>query len=115
MARAESLPFEDAAFDVVISHSVLHFVRDPAAALHEMYHVVRPGGRVAITDWSSDYLTCRLLDVYLRLVDRAHFRTYGSAALARMLREAGFAEVALERYRIDWWWGLMTATAARPA
>lgn len=114
-ARAESLPFEDAAFDLVVSNSVLHFVREPNRALGEMYRVVRPGGRIAVTDWCHDYVTCRILDLYLRLVDRAHFRVYTSAALARMLRAAGFAEVAVERYRIDWWWGLMTATATRPA
>lgn len=114
VARAESLPFEDAAFELAVSNSVLHFLREPDGALREMYRVVRPGGRVAITDWCHDYLTCRMLDFYLRLFDGAHFRTYGSAALARMLRAAGFAEISAERYRIDWWWGLMTVTATRP-
>lgn len=114
VARAQALPFADQSFELAISSSVLHFVRDPGAALREMLRVVRPGGRVAVTDWCSDYLTCRLLDLYLRLFDRAHFRVYTEASLARMLRAAGFAEVATERYRIDWRWGLMTATATRP-
>lgn len=115
VARAESLPFEDAAFDLAVSSSVLHFVRAPEDALREMYRVVRPGGRVVITDWCHDYPACRILDLYLRLFDRAHSRTYGSATLARMMRAAGFAEVGVERYRVDWWWGLMTVTATRPA
>lgn len=114
VARAEALPFDDGAFELAISSSVLHFVRDPDAALREMYRVVRSGGRVAITDWCNDFLTCRLLDLHLRLFDRAHFRVYGHRALVRMLRAAGFAEIAAERYRIDRWWGLMTVTATRP-
>lgn len=114
VARAESLPFADATFDLAVSNNVLHFLRDPERALAEMHRVVRPGGRVAITDWCHDDLACRILDVYLRLVDQAHFRVYGSTALARMLRAAGFAEVAVERYRIDWRWGLMTVTGTRP-
>jgi len=29
--------------------------------------------------------------------------------------EAGFASVDIERYRINWLWGLMTATATKDA
>lgn len=110
-APAEALPFGDAAFDVVVSASVLHFIRRPEAALREMRRVLRPGGRLVVTDWCADYLTCRLLDWWLRLSDRGHFRTYGAAQLRGLLERAGWRDVRVERYRIDWFWGLMTATA----
>lgn len=112
-ARAEALPFADDLFNVAVSCNVFHFVPAPETALAEMRRVVRPGGRVAITDWCHDYLSCRLLDQWLRLTGRGHHRTYRAAELASMLESAGFTDVDSRRYRVDWWWGMMTLTARR--
>jgi SAM-dependent methyltransferase len=43
---AESLPFPDGAFDVVVSTLVLCTVPDPTAAVAEARRVLRPGGRL---------------------------------------------------------------------
>jgi SAM-dependent methyltransferase len=48
LASAESLPFEDGAFDVVLSHEVWEHVRDDRAAAREAVRVLRPGGRLVI-------------------------------------------------------------------
>lgn len=109
--QAEKLPFPDQSFDIVVSTSALHLFQYPLAALVEMKRVLRPGGRVVITDWCGDYLTCRLYDRWLRLVDSAHNKTLGRGAIHRLLHEAGFTGIRVDRYRINWFWGLMTATA----
>lgn len=114
-ACAETLPFGDAAFDVVVSTNVFHFIRHPVAALAEMLRVLKPSGRVVITDWCDDYLACRVCDMFLRAFSRAHFRTYGSRECRELLMEAGFASRDVERYKITWLWGLMTATATKDA
>ena len=44
VADAESLPFEDASFDLAYSHGVLHHTPDTARAIDEMHRVLRPGG-----------------------------------------------------------------------
>ena len=44
---AESLPFEDAAFDHVTLTYLLRYVDDPQVTLAELARVVRPGGTVA--------------------------------------------------------------------
>lgn len=113
--RAESLPWADATFDVAVTASVLHYLRQPEAALAEMRRVLRPGGRVIVTDWCYDYPTCKVCDAFLRAFNRAHFRTYGGAECARLLGEAGFQSPEIVRYKISWLWGLMTARAMKPA
>lgn len=113
-ASADRLPFADAAFDVVVSTSVFHYFRHPQDALGEASRVLRPGGRLVITDWCDDFLACRACDLILRLFDRAHFRAYGMAELTRMLEAGGFEVVSIERYKIDWLWGMMTAVARKP-
>ncbi|MFQ5764736.1 MAG: class I SAM-dependent methyltransferase [Rhodospirillales bacterium] len=113
--RAESLPFEDAAFDVVVSTNALHFFRRPEGALKEMGRVLMPGGRIVITDWCDDFLACRICDRVLRLVSPAHHHIYDSRRCRSLLEEAGFESVDVEGYRIDWPWGLMTARASKRA
>ena len=43
---AEELPFDDASFDVVLGHAVLHHIPDLPRAFAEMARVLRPGGTV---------------------------------------------------------------------
>jgi SAM-dependent methyltransferase len=51
VADAMALPFEDNAFDIVVSALVLNFIPDRAKALAEMRRVLRPGGTVAAYVW----------------------------------------------------------------
>lgn len=45
---AECLPFRTGVFDLAVSASVLQWVGDLSAALHEMHRVVRPGGDIGL-------------------------------------------------------------------
>ena len=52
-AVARQLPFADATFDVIVSLNVLHNIArgdERAKALTEIVRVLRPGGRVLISD-----------------------------------------------------------------
>ena len=46
---AESLPFEDGSFDLVLCTQVLEHVQDPAAVLAEIHRLLRPGGAALIS------------------------------------------------------------------
>ncbi len=46
-ADAESLPFADSSFDLVLGHAVLHHLPNLRRAFDEFHRVLRPGGRIA--------------------------------------------------------------------
>jgi arsenite methyltransferase len=75
-ADGRSLPFEDAAFDVVVSDSTLSHVSDPKRALSEAFRVLRPGRILATFD--GDYSTTTMA-----LADHDPLQTCVDAMMAR--------------------------------
>jgi SAM-dependent methyltransferase len=55
LASLPELPFANGAFDVAVGNFVLNHVGRPLAALTELRRVVRHGGRIAVTIWSTPY------------------------------------------------------------
>jgi SAM-dependent methyltransferase len=97
-ARGEQLPFDDAAFDLVIAKTVLCFVRDGQPFVSEMARVLRPGGRFVIGElnrWSS-WAAQRRMRAWLgsALWRRGRFRTPGE--LRRLAVAAGLAVETVE-------------------
>jgi SAM-dependent methyltransferase len=74
-ADAESLPFPDESFDVVISTMGLIHTADRNKALQEMFRVARKNGVLALSVWSTPE------------------RTVGLAIMAKTIREAWPAAV----------------------
>jgi ubiquinone/menaquinone biosynthesis C-methylase UbiE len=112
---ANELPWPAGTFDLVVSCNMFHYITHPIAAVREMERVLRPGGRIIITDWCDDYVACRVCSAYLRLMSKAHYKTYTQAECVALLRDAGHATASVERYKISWLWGLMTAVATKPS
>jgi SAM-dependent methyltransferase len=63
LADAEALPFPDGSFDVVMSTFGVMFTPDHARAAGEMLRVLRPGGRIAMANWTPAGFIGRLFKV----------------------------------------------------
>ncbi len=53
-ADAENLPYSDASFDVVLSTFGVMFTPDQEKAAAELARVCKPGGRIALANWTPD-------------------------------------------------------------
>jgi ArsR family transcriptional regulator len=85
-----ALPFEDATFDTLLFHQVLHYAQDPGAVLDEAARVTRAGGRIAVVDFAAH-------DREELRVSHAHARLgFSDEQMLAFLSEAGFAPAAPE-------------------
>jgi len=110
-ARAESLPFADAAFDAVVSQFALMFFDDRVVALREMQRVLRPGGRLAVAvcdalERSPGYASLAALLERLfgkRVADafRAPFVLGNASALRALCADAGITGASVVQHRED--------------
>ena len=110
--KAQVLLLHSQSFDVVVSCNAFHYWRQQETCLNEIIRVLKPTGRVVITDWCDNYLSCRVCDLFLEIIDAAHFKTYRGRELENLLRAADFRNIRVKKYKINWLWGLMTARAS---
>lgn len=104
-ASAESMPFADGAFDVVLCQMGLQFVPDKPAALREMRRVLDTGGRALVSvpgprppifAIMADSLARHLSPQAAAFVDLV-FSMHDADELAELMRSAGFSEVDVQR------------------
>ena len=85
----ESLPIEDGQLDAATLFLVLHHLPNPAIALSEVRRVLRPGGRIVITDmFAHDREEYRLQMGHVWL-------GFSEIQMTGYLTEAGFERVAV--------------------
>ena len=77
-ADGSSLPFPEESLDAVFANMYLHHTTDPVSAIREMIRVLRPGGRLVITDMDEHpyaWLKAEMADVWQGF-DRAQIHTW---------------------------------------
>ena len=96
----ESIPLPDNSVDVIISNCVINLSTDKDAVLREAFRVLKPGGRLAVSDVvvrgdvPADIR--RSMELWVGCVAGAlEEQDYGAK-----LRAAGFADVEVEPWRI---------------
>jgi len=82
IAEGTRIPLPDASLDAVLANMYLHHAHDPLAAIREMVRLLRPGGRLVITDMDEHpytWLREEHHDVWLGF-DRGRIRSWFEAA-----------------------------------
>ncbi len=90
LSEGASLPLADGTLDAVFANMYLHHAPDPAAAIQEMTRVLRPGGRLVITDMDQhqkEWLRTEMADLWLGF-DRGQVEGW--------YRAAGLTDVRVE-------------------
>lgn len=91
----ENLPLEDECADVVISNCVINLVPDKEKAFREIYRILKPGGRVAISDIVlKQTLPADLkanLDMYIGCIAGAVIVDF----MSNILNKTGFSDISI--------------------
>ncbi|MCP3938685.1 MAG: class I SAM-dependent methyltransferase [Actinomycetia bacterium] len=90
---ALDLPFPDGSFDRIIASEVLEHIDDDGRAAAELFRVLSPGGRIAVTvpSWFPEQICWKLSDEYHAPKSvGGHVRIYKASDVADLLGDTGF-------------------------
>ena len=113
VGNAESLPYDSQSFDWVVLSNCFGHINNQEAALNEAHWVLTDDGIIIITDWTRDFLTMRILNLYVQLFDYAKYNSLKSSETIAMLEKLHFNCLSAESYKINWFWGLYTILGAK--
>jgi ubiquinone/menaquinone biosynthesis C-methylase UbiE len=105
---------ERSTFDVVVCTNVFHHLLDKADVFRRVLFALRPDGTFLVEDICNDSWKMRALDRLGRLGERAHVGSVRSRELVRLMEDAGFAEVTVNRVRLTWFWEIMVGRGRKP-
>jgi SAM-dependent methyltransferase len=102
----EAMPFEDSAFDVVVSQFGHMFAPRPAVAVGEMLRVLKPGGTIAFSTWPPELVIGRMFGVVAKYMpplppDIAPPPQWGEPTIIRERLGAKVRDIAFDRARVD--------------
>lgn len=96
LGEFEHLPVDEASVDVVISNCVVNLAPDKAAVYRDVFRVLVPGGRLAISDVLATQPVPDALMADLRALAGCVAGAVGVLELSQILEEAGFESVQVE-------------------
>jgi SAM-dependent methyltransferase len=100
-ADAQRLPFPADHFDAALSQEALLHVPDKGAAIREAFRVLKPGARMAFTDWiATPELTDADRDLLWTGIAGQTLQSVNQ--YLALLREAGFAEMRITNLSALW-------------
>ncbi|MFO1488828.1 MAG: class I SAM-dependent methyltransferase [Verrucomicrobiota bacterium] len=101
-ADAEALPFDDGEFDLVVSMFGSMFAPRPDVAIAEMHRVAKPGGRVAMANWTPEGFIGQMFQIFRKHLPHAPITgpspmLWGDEATVRSRMKNGFTDLQMTR------------------
>ncbi|BAZ94034.1 SAM-dependent methyltransferases [Thiohalobacter thiocyanaticus] len=96
LGEIEHLPVSDGSVDVIISNCVINLSPDKAQVFREAFRVLRPGGRLAISDVVAGTELPEAMQQDLQLHSACVSGASTAAELTAILAAAGFADIRIE-------------------
>ncbi len=96
LGEIEHLPIADATGDVIISNCVINLVPDKAQVFREAFRVLKPGGRLAISDVVNINPLPPDLAADKALLCGCVAGAAAAAAIENWLQAAGFTDISIE-------------------
>jgi ubiquinone/menaquinone biosynthesis C-methylase UbiE len=93
---AEQLPFSDGEFDIVTCRRAAHHFRDVEQFLCEAYRVLKPQGRLGISDMTASLAQVQWLNTLEKHRDPSHFRALAPDEWYDAVAAAGFRDIVVQ-------------------
>ena len=108
-AHAERIPLPDASVDMVLCHQTLHHIVDQAAALAEVFRVLKPGGMLLLAESTRAYIHSWIIRLLFR--HPMHVQRTADEFIA-LVRDAGL-QVDADRISTPYLWWSRSDLGAR--
>jgi len=96
---AESLPWPEGAFDLVVTTLSFHHWRDKAQGIREAARVLRPGGTFILADITGDGVIGWIVERLRRVMNNHDAEFPPSARAAADMASAGLGQVVVAHFR----------------
>lgn len=111
-ASAYDIPAEDHSFDRIVCLNSFHYFERPEKALKEMQRVMKPDGKLILTDWCANRTSHVILKIGLTTIRHPYNQIFSADQIQSTLKALGFDTNEIHTYFVRPIWALFSLSAS---
>jgi len=111
-ASAYEIPADDQSFDRIVCLNSFHYFERPEKALREMRRVMKPNGKLILTDWRANRTTHVILKIALTAIRHPYHHIYSTEQIQATLKDEGYETNEIHTYFVRPIWALFSLSAS---